>query len=101
MLAPTRINVKSLLSIVLCGRIAALADITGGGLLEKIPRVLQEGCHARIDADSLPQPRLMAFLQAQGNIEPEEMARTFNCGVGMALVVDPADARPVRAALIE
>jgi phosphoribosylformylglycinamidine cyclo-ligase len=49
--------------------------------------VLPEGLHARIDAGAWPQPRLMAFLQAQGNIEPEEMARTFNCGVGMAVIV--------------
>ena len=48
-----------------------------------MPRVLPEGLHARIDADAWPQPRLMAFLQAQGNIEPGEFARTFNCGIGM------------------
>jgi phosphoribosylformylglycinamidine cyclo-ligase len=68
-------------------------------LLENIPRVLPEGLHARIDADAWPQPRLMAFLQAQGNIEPEEMARTFNCGIGMALVVAADQAGAVRSAL--
>jgi phosphoribosylaminoimidazole synthetase len=78
LLEPTRIYVKSLLPIVRSGRISALAHITGGGLLENIPRVLPEGLHALIDADAWVQPRLMAFLQAQGNIEPEEMARTFN-----------------------
>ena len=72
-----------------------MAHITGGGLLENIPRVLAEGLHARIDAGSWPQPRLMAFLQAQGNIEPEEMARTFNCGVGMALIVSEDDSAGV------
>ncbi|HEY0626342.1 MAG TPA: phosphoribosylformylglycinamidine cyclo-ligase [Allosphingosinicella sp.] len=91
LLEPTRIYVKSLLPIVRSGRIHALAHITGGGLLENIPRVLPEGLHAHIDADAWPQPRLMAFLQAQGNIEPEEMARTFNCGIGMALVVSQDD----------
>jgi len=87
LLAPTRIYVKSLLPLVRSGRIHALAHITGGGLLENIPRVLPEGLHARLDADLWPQPRLMAFLQAQGNIEPEELARTFNCGIGMAIIV--------------
>jgi phosphoribosylaminoimidazole synthetase len=99
LLAPTRIYVKSLLPLVRSGRIAALAHITGGGLLENIPRVLPEGLHAQIDADAWEQPRLMAFLQAQGNIEPEEMARTFNCGVGMAVVVREENVRNVTQAL--
>jgi phosphoribosylaminoimidazole synthetase len=98
LLAPTRIYVKSLLPLVRGGRIAALAHITGGGLLENIPRVLPEGLHARVDADAWTQPRLMAFLQAQGNIEPEEMARTFNCGIGMAVVVRAEDAANVTQA---
>ncbi|HEV7290215.1 phosphoribosylformylglycinamidine cyclo-ligase [Sphingomonas sp.] len=94
LMAPTRIYVRSLLPQLRKGTIHGLAHITGGGLLENIPRVLPEGCHARVDADSWAQPRLMAFLQAQGNIEPQEMARTFNCGVGMIAVVaaDQADA---------
>ena len=99
LLAPTRIYVKSLLPLVRGGRIHALAHITGGGLLENIPRVLPDGLHARIDADAWTQPRLMAFLQAQGNIEPEEMARTFNCGIGMAVVVAAEDAAEVAGAL--
>ncbi|HEX6375549.1 MAG TPA: phosphoribosylformylglycinamidine cyclo-ligase [Allosphingosinicella sp.] len=93
LLTPTRIYVKPLLPLVRGGRVRALAHITGGGLLENVPRVLPDGLHARIDADSWPQPRLMAFLQAQGNIEPEEMARTFNCGVGMAVIVAEADVK--------
>jgi len=99
LMAPTRIYVRSLLPQVRAGRIAALAHITGGGLLENIPRVLPEGLHAHVDADAWAQPRLMAFLQAQGNIEPEEMARTFNCGVGMVLAVDEADVVQLTAAL--
>jgi phosphoribosylformylglycinamidine cyclo-ligase len=87
LLAPTRIYVRSLLPPVRAGKVHALAHITGGGLLENVPRILPDGLHARIDAGAWPQPRLMAFLQAQGNIEPEEMARTFNCGIGMALIV--------------
>ena len=88
LIEPTRIYVKSLLPAIRSGKIAALAHITGGGLLENIPRVLPEGSHAAVDADAWDQPRLMAFLQAQGNIEPAEMARTFNCGIGMVLAVE-------------
>ena len=91
LIEPTRIYVKSLLPLVRSGRIKALAHITGGGLLENIPRVLPQGLHAQVFADLWPQPRLMAFLQAQGNIEAEEMARTFNCGIGMVLAVSPHD----------
>jgi len=87
LMAPTRIYVKSLLPLIRERQIKGLAHITGGGLLENIPRVLPDGTHARIDADAWVQPRLMAFLQAQGAIEPEEMARTFNCGIGMVVIV--------------
>ncbi|MGS3055010.1 AIR synthase-related protein, partial [Escherichia coli] len=78
LMAPTRIYVASLLPLLRERRIKGLAHITGGGLLENIPRVLPDGTHAVVDADAWEQPRLMAFLQAQGAIEPEEMARTFN-----------------------
>jgi phosphoribosylformylglycinamidine cyclo-ligase len=88
LIEPTRIYVKSLLPAIRAGRIHALAHITGGGLTENVPRVLPKGLHARIDAGAWEQPRLMAFLQAQGNIEPAEMARTFNCGIGMVLAVN-------------
>ncbi|WP_294301930.1 phosphoribosylformylglycinamidine cyclo-ligase [uncultured Sphingomonas sp.] len=99
LMAPTRIYVKPLLPELRAGRIHGLAHITGGGLLENIPRVLPEGLHAHVDADAWPQPRLMAFLQAQGSIEPEEMARTFNCGIGMAVIVAAVDAETVAANL--
>jgi len=88
LIEPTRIYVKSLLPAIRSGKIAALAHITGGGLLENIPRILPDGAHAAVNADGWAQPGLMAFLQSQGNIEPAEMARTFNCGVGMVLVVE-------------
>lgn len=101
LMAPTKIYVKSLLPLLREERIHGLAHITGGGLLENIPRVLPEGCHARVDADAWEQPRLMAFLQAQGAIEPEEMARTFNCGIGMAVLVAAQEADGVAAALEE
>jgi phosphoribosylformylglycinamidine cyclo-ligase len=99
LIEPTRIYVKSLLPVVRAGKIDALAHITGGGLLENIPRVLPEDAHAVIDADAWEQPALMAFLQSQGNIEPGEMARTFNCGVGMVLAVQAELAREVAAEL--
>lgn len=99
LLAPTRIYVRSLLPLVRDGRIKGLAHVTGGGLLENIPRVLPRDAHAVVDADAWEQPRLMAFLQAQGAIEPQEFARTFNCGVGMAVVVREDEADAVTGAL--
>ncbi|MCX9146300.1 phosphoribosylformylglycinamidine cyclo-ligase [Erythrobacter sp. WG] len=99
LIAPTRIYVASLLPLIRAGLVNALAHITGGGLLENIPRILPDGAHAHVDADLWPQPRLMAFLQAQGNIEPEEMARTFNCGVGMVLAVSEGNVAEVTARL--
>ena len=96
---PTRLYVKSLLPSIRGGKIAALAHITGGGLLENIPRVLPEGAHATVDVGAWEQPGLMAFLQTQGNIEPAEMARTFNCGLGMVLAVDPGDVEALTTTL--
>jgi phosphoribosylformylglycinamidine cyclo-ligase len=101
LMEPTRIYVSALLATVRGGRIAALAHITGGGLLENIPRALPRGLRASIDADRWEQPRLMAFLQAQGDIEPEEMARTFNCGIGMAVIVAEDEADGVTSLLEE
>jgi phosphoribosylformylglycinamidine cyclo-ligase len=99
LMTPTRIYVGSLLPLLRAGVVKGLAHITGGGLLENIPRVLPTDCHAYIDADAWPQPRLMAFLQAQGRIEPEEFARTFNAGIGMAVVVAADRAADVTATL--
>ena len=99
LIEPTRIYVASLLPLIRGELINGLAHITGGGLLENIPRILPQGAHAVIDANLWPQPRLMAFLQAQGHIEPEEMARTFNCGVGMVLSVAAEKVADVTAKL--
>ena len=99
LIEPTRIYVKSLLPLIREGLIDGLAHITGGGLLENLPRILPEGAHAKVDAGAWEQPRLMAFLQAQGNIEPAEMARTFNCGVGMVLAIAPGNVAKVREKL--
>ena len=101
LMTPTRIYVAALLPLLRAGRVKGLAHITGGGLLENVPRVLPGGCHAVIDADSWTQPRLMAWLQAQGAIEPAEMARTFNCGIGMVVVVGADEVDGVTAALTE
>ena len=99
LMAPTRIYVKSLLPLVRAGNIHGMAHITGGGLLENIPRILPAGLHAHVNAELWEQPRLMGFLQSQGHIEPEEMARTFNCGIGMAVVVAADAAAEIKAAL--
>lgn len=99
LLEPTRIYVKSLLPEVRAGRIRGLAHITGGGLLENIPRVLPDDCHAIVDADAWDLPPLFAWLQAGGSIEPEELARTFNCGIGMVVAVAPDQADTVASAL--
>ncbi|HEU4960059.1 MAG TPA: phosphoribosylformylglycinamidine cyclo-ligase [Sphingomonas sp.] len=99
LMAPTRIYVKSLLPLIREHKIKGLAHITGGGLLENIPRVLPHEKRARIDADSWTQPRLMAFLQAQGAIEPQEMARTFNCGIGMVVIVSHDKVAEISASL--
>ena len=99
LMAPTRIYVASLLPLLRDGAIHGLAHITGGGLLENVPRILPKDAHAVIDADAWPLPRLMAFLQAQGQIEPEEMARTFNTGIGMVAIVAEDRAASVTAAL--
>jgi phosphoribosylformylglycinamidine cyclo-ligase len=99
LIEPTRIYVKSLLPLIRAGRIHALAHITGGGLLENVPRVLPKHLHARIDAGAWEQPRLMAFLQAQGHIEPAEMARTFNCGIGMVLAVKAGEVAKLQSDL--
>jgi phosphoribosylformylglycinamidine cyclo-ligase len=95
LLEPTRIYVRSLLPLVQQGRVKGLAHITGGGLLENIPRVLPEGCHAWIAAYSWALPPIFAYLQESGRIVPREMARTFNCGIGMAVIVTEDDVDPV------
>jgi phosphoribosylformylglycinamidine cyclo-ligase len=88
LLEPTKIYVRSLLPLTQKGRVKGLAHITGGGLLENIPRVLPIGCHATVNAELWQFPAVFSLLQTAGNIAPEEMARTFNCGVGMAVIAD-------------
>jgi phosphoribosylformylglycinamidine cyclo-ligase len=99
LLAPTRLYVQPLLPLLAAGRIHALAHITGGGLLENVPRVLPEGCRAVIDASRWDLPPLFGWLQAEGRMEAAELARTFNCGIGMVLAVAPGEAERVAEAL--
>ncbi|HVM22963.1 MAG TPA: phosphoribosylformylglycinamidine cyclo-ligase [Sphingomicrobium sp.] len=99
LLEPTRIYVRSLLPLVQQRMVKGLAHITGGGLLENIPRVLPGGCHARVDVGQWQLPPIFALLQDGGSIAPEEMARTFNCGVGMAVIVGPEQVDDVRSLL--
>ena len=88
LLEPTRIYVKPLLKALKQYNISALAHITGGGLTENLPRVLPANCKAVINPQSWERPAIFDWLQTSGNIEEAEMLRTFNCGIGMALVVD-------------
>jgi len=99
LLTPTRIYVKSCLSATRGGEVKALAHITGGGLFENIPRVLPEGLAAEVDARRWPRPPVFAWLSRSGGVADAEMARTFNCGIGMMLVVAPEAARAVAAKL--
>ncbi len=90
-MAPTRIYVKPLLELMRNLRIKGMAHITGGGLLENIPRVLPENVTAVLDGTSWYTPKLFHWLQDQGNVAQQEMYRTFNCGIGMVAVVDASD----------
>lgn len=87
LLTPTRIYIKSLLSLMQNVEVKALAHITGGGLIENIPRVLPENLAANIESNSWQWPEIFNWLQSNGNIEETEMLRTFNCGVGMVICV--------------
>jgi phosphoribosylformylglycinamidine cyclo-ligase len=91
LLAPTRIYVKQLLALLREVDVHALAHNTGGGLTENVPRVLPEHTAAVIDPNSWPRPPVFDWLQQQGNIDSQEMLRTFNCGIGMVVCVAEAN----------
>ncbi|NLQ16134.1 phosphoribosylformylglycinamidine cyclo-ligase [Marinomonas sp. M1K-6] len=99
LMEPTRIYVKPILKLMETISVNALAHITGGGLLENIPRVLPESAAARIDATSWKRPAVFDWLQEQGNVEQEEMYRVLNCGVGMVLSIDAEKADDALAIL--
>ncbi|KAG1694716.1 Phosphoribosylformylglycinamidine cyclo-ligase [Nymphon striatum] len=96
LIAPTKIYVKSLLEALKKHKINALAHITGGGLTENLPRVMAENSKGVIDLNSWEKPAVFDWLQEQGNIEEQEMLRTFNCGIGMVAVVDKDDAESIQ-----
>jgi len=101
LLEPTRIYVKPLLPLVREGLVHGLAHVTGGGLVENVPRVLPKGCRADIDARSWEFPPLFALLQDGGTVAAEELARTFNCGIGMVAIVAESDSNAVISRLAE
>jgi len=92
LLAPTRIYVKPLLALMRELPVKGLAHITGGGLVENVPRVLPQGVRAVLDARAWPLPPLFGWLQREGDLADAEMHRVFNCGIGMIVVVAERDA---------
>ncbi len=91
-MAPTRLYVKPMLALMQHIKVKGMAHITGGGLLENIPRVLPENTVAELNGASWRAPKLFEWLRTMGNVEQKEMYRTFNCGIGMAVIVAKGDA---------
>jgi len=92
LLTPTRIYVRQLLETIRgTHAVKAIAHITGGGLTDNVPRVLPDGLAAEIDLDAIPLAPVFAWLQAESGLDDDEMLRTFNCGIGMVVVVSPGD----------
>ncbi|WAV91730.1 phosphoribosylformylglycinamidine cyclo-ligase [Oxalobacter aliiformigenes] len=92
LMAPTRIYVKPLLSLMADVEVRGMAHITGGGLVENIPRVLQDHLTAVLKKDAWNMPPLFGWLQKHGHVAEEEMHRVFNCGIGMVVIVSPENA---------
>jgi phosphoribosylformylglycinamidine cyclo-ligase len=101
LLEPTRIYVKPLLALMREIKVKGLAHITGGGLVENIPRALPEGVTAVLQKAAWPMPPLFSWLQQHGGVAEPEMHRVFNCGIGMALIVGEADADSAMRMLTE
>lgn len=99
LLAPTKIYVKSCLAAHRAGHVKGLAHITGGGLTENIPRVLPDGLGVNLDGSAWPISDLFKWLSSAGNVAPDEMARTFNCGIGMVVIVAPETRKAASAIL--
>ena len=87
LIEPTRIYVRSILSLLNTLPVHAISHITGGGLLENIPRVMPSHLSAKLDSTSWTQPEIFQWIQDQGNIDSAEMYRVLNCGVGMVVVI--------------
>jgi phosphoribosylformylglycinamidine cyclo-ligase len=98
-MAPTQIYVKQLLNVMSHHSLKGLAHITGGGLVDNIPRVLPENTQAVLRRDSWTMPPLFRWLQMKGGVADAEMVRVFNCGIGMVVVVDPQEATAVIASI--
>lgn len=92
LLTPTRIYVRSLLTAIRSGGVAGLAHITGGGLTENLPRILPDGCGARIDLGAWDMPPVFAWLGKAGGLAEAEMLKTFNAGIGMVVIAKPEQA---------
>ncbi|TMV13375.1 phosphoribosylformylglycinamidine cyclo-ligase [Arenibacterium halophilum] len=101
LLAPTRLYVRPVLDAIRAGGVHALAHITGGGLTENLPRVLPEGMGADIDLDAWALPPVFGWMAKVGEIEPGEMLKTFNCGIGMVVVCAPDRAEALAQLLSE
>ncbi len=101
LLTPTKIYVRPCLKVSKTNKVKAFAHITGGGLIENLPRILSENLRPNLDFSSWKRPEIFNFLQKTGKISDEEMHHTFNCGIGMVLVVDKNDAEEVKQALID
>ena len=99
LLTPTRIYVKSCLAAIAAGGVRGLSHITGGGIVENLPRVLPDGVRAQIDGTAWSSPPVFDWLARGAGIANGEMLRTFNCGIGMLAIVDPTRVAPVREAL--
>ena len=89
LLAPTRIYVKPLLALMRDTPVKGMAHITGGGIVDNVPRMLPEGAQARIERSRFGRPPIFDWLQEHGRVDDAEMHRVFNCGLGMAVVVAP------------
>jgi len=101
LMAPTRIYVKSVLPLMKAGLIKGAAHITGGGLIENPPRAVAKGLEPRIDWTAWALPPVFAWLQRTGGLDDRELRRTFNCGVGMMLIVAPDDVDAVLGGLLK
>lgn len=101
LLTPTRLYVKPALAAIRAGGVKGLAHITGGGLTENLPRILPDGLGAEVDLDAFALPPVFRWLAQAGGIAPEEMLKTFNCGIGMVLVVAPDRADALQHLLAE
>jgi phosphoribosylformylglycinamidine cyclo-ligase len=98
-MAPTRIYVKSMLALIAKIKVKGMAHITGGGLVENVPRVLPENTQAVLHRDAWQLPQLFQWLQKNGGVEDAEMHRVFNCGIGMVVILSASDAKAAKAQL--